>query len=290
MDGYITIGTKLDTKEFDKDYKKIEHVVDKELGLDFVIHRNDIPETIENFDKLMQKKRETDQVLSSNNYVAYDSSAIQSFVNGYETSAEQATRLKEETAEAKKQAKELAIAEKQASANTQMIASGFKSVGSSLQNAVSRVARLTLGIFGIRSAYLALRRASSDLAGYDQQYASNIEYIRYALTQMIAPVLRYIVNLAGTLLSYINAIVQGWFGINLFSNASAKSFQKMKVGAGGVSKAVKEIKKQLAGFDEMNVLNDQSSSGRRWSAVLVVVYYQTLIYHKWEKSLNGYNG
>lgn len=276
-DGSIIIETKLETKEFDKGYERIEHIVDKELGLDFVIHRNDIPETKEDFDKLMQEKREADQVLSSNNYVAYDSSAIQSFVDGYETSAEQATRLKEETAEAKKQAKELALAEKQASANTQMIASGFKSVGSSLQNAVSRVARLTLGIFGIRSAYMALRRASSDLASYDQQYATNLEYIRYALTQMIAPVLQWIVRLAATLLGYINAIVQGWFGINLFSRGSAKNFQKMKAGAGGVAKAAKEIKKQLAGFDEMNVLNDESSSGRRWSAVLVAEYYQALI-------------
>ena len=106
-----------------------------------------------------------------------------------------------------------------------------------------------------------LRRASSDLASYDQQYATNLEYIRYALTQMIAPVLRWIVQMAATLLGYINAIMQGWFGINLFSRGSAKNFQKMKAGASGVSKAVKEIKKQLAGFDEINMLTDQSDTG-----------------------------
>ena len=63
------------------------------------------------------------------------------------------------------------------------------------------------------------------------------------------------------LLGYINAIMQGWFGINLFARGSAKNFQKMKAGAGGVSKAVKEIKKQLAGFDEINMLTDNSDSG-----------------------------
>lgn len=149
-------------------------------------------------------------------------------------------------------------------------------LGKSLESSVKKAGRLVLAIFGIRSAYLALRRASSDLASYDKQYAANLEYIRYALTQAIAPILRYIVSLAGTLLSYINAIIQGWFGINIFANASAKSFQKMKAGASGVSKAVKEIKKQLAGFDEMNVLSDQSS-GRRWSAELVAELCQTLI-------------
>lgn len=137
----------------------------------------------------------------------------------------------------------------------------FKGVGSSIQSSINKVARLALGVFGVRSAYLALRRASSDLTSYDQQYAANLEYIRYALTQAIAPVLRYIVSLAATLLGYINAILQGWFGINLFSRGSAESFNKMKAGASGASKAVKEIKKQLAGFDEINMLTDQSNTG-----------------------------
>ena len=146
-------------------------------------------------------------------------------------------------------------------ADVEKLKSGFNSVGSSIQKSIKNVAKLALGIFGLRSAYMALRRASSDLASYDQQYATNLEYIRYALTQLIAPVLQWIVNLAAKLLGYINAIMQGWFGINLFSRGSAESFNKMKAGASGVSKAVKEIKKQLAGFDEINILTDQSDTG-----------------------------
>ena len=148
-------------------------------------------------------------------------------------------------------------------ADVEKLKSGFNNVGSSIQGAVKHVARLALGIFGIRSAYMALRRASSNLASYDQQYATNLEYIRYALTQMIAPVLQWIVRLAATLLGYINAIVQAWFGINLFSRGSAENFNKMKAGASGVSKAVKEIKKQLTGFDEINMLTDQSDTGTK---------------------------
>ena len=151
-------------------------------------------------------------------------------------------------------------------ADVEKLKSEFKSVGSSIQGAVKHVARLALGIFGIRSAFMFLRRASSDLANYDQQYATNLEYIRYALTQMIAPVLQWIVNLAAKLLGYINAIMQGWFGINLFARGSAENFNKMKAGASGVSKAVKEIKKQLAGFDEINMLTDQSDTGTKAGA------------------------
>lgn len=146
-------------------------------------------------------------------------------------------------------------------ADVEKLKSGFNSVGSSIQSAVSKVGRLALGIFGIRSAFMFLKRASSDLASYDQQYATNLEYIRYALTQAVAPALRYIVSLAATLLQYIYAILNAWFGIGSKIDVSAKSFNKMKAGASGVSKAVKEIKKQLAGFDEINMLTDQSDTG-----------------------------
>ena len=139
----------------------------------------------------------------------------------------------------------------------------FSSVGNSVQSTINKVAKLALGIFGVRSAYMALRRASSELASYDAQYASNINYIRFALTQLIAPVLRWIVSMVATILGYINAIINALFGVNLFAKlgAGAKDFQKMKGGASGTAKAVKEISKQLAGFDEMNVLTDNSSGG-----------------------------
>ena len=137
---------------------------------------------------------------------------------------------------------------------------GFESINKSLKSSVRQASRLVLGIFGIRSAYMALRQASSELASYDKQYGANLEYIRYVLTQAIAPVLRWIVNLAFQVLQIVGMIVNALFGVNIFSNASAKSFQKMKAGASGVSKAVKEIKKQLAGFDEMNILQSQDTS------------------------------
>ena len=221
MDGEITIGTRLDTKEFDAQILAVErriNEIEKELSdnkkIGFLSPReiNDLNIELEKAkNKLISLRQQKEKVTSSGDV-------------------------------------------------TQLV-SGFKNFGNSIQSSISKVARLALGIFGVRSAYLALRRASSDLATYDKQYAANLEYIRYALTQAIAPVLRWIVQMAATLLGYINAIMQGWFGINLFSKGSAESFKKMKAGAGGTAKAVKEIKKQLTGFDEINMLTDQSDSG-----------------------------
>ena len=220
MDGEITIGTKLDTKQFDAQITELERKV------------NDIEKMLENPKKLGLSSRDVQEL---------------------EVELEKAKNKLISLRQQKERATE--------SGSVKQLSEGFKNFGSSIQSSIRNVARLALGIFGIRSAFMFLRRASSDLASYDQQYATNLEYIRYALTQMIAPVLRWIVQMVATLLGYINAIMQGWFGINLFSRGSAKNFQKMKAGASGVSKAVKEIKKQLAGFDEINMLTDQSDTG-----------------------------
>lgn len=291
-DGWITIGTKLDTDKFDRQVSDLEKKMKKEEDKKLIIEtklsgqEEELDMAIKKTDELAdayQRLKNIQDKVASGKATATDFTSMQDLQNTYgslekiDLSFQKAVTkqdlLQQKVAQTKLQydgisekvseykSKIESIQLKKQQADVQKISDSFKTVGGSLQDAVNRATKLALGIFGVRSAYMALRRASSELATYDKQYASNIEYIRYALTQMIAPVLRYIVSLAGTLLSYINAIAQGWFGVNLFANASAKSFQKMKAGAGGVSKAVKEIKKQLAGFDELNVLSDQTSEG-----------------------------
>ena len=292
MDGEITIGTRLDTDKFDRQISDLEKKMKKEEDKKIVIdaklgsQQQELDKARQKTDALAeayQRLKEAQDRVSTGQATPKEFTTFQDLQSTYgsleqlgasfdkaltkQDAIEQKvaqTKFRYDEINAKvseyKQKIENVKIEKQV-ADVEKLKSGFNSVGSSIQGAVKHVARLALGIFGIRSAFMFLRRASSDLASYDQQYATNLEYIRYALTQMIAPVLQWIVNLAAKLLGYINAIMQGWFGINLFSRGSAKNFQKMKAGAGGVAKAVKEIKKQLAGFDEINMLTDQSDSG-----------------------------
>lgn len=321
MDGEIKIGTSLSTDKFDKQVAQLEKKMQKEEDKKIIIEtkltgqEQELDNARQKTDALSdayQRLKQAQDTIATGKATPQQFTLFQDLQSTYGSLEQLSGSL--DKALSKQEAIEQKVAQtkyrydeinskvseykskiesvklQQQTAQVDKMKESFNNVGSSIQSSISKVARLALGIFGLRSAYMALRRASSDLASYDKQYGANLEYIRYALTQMIAPVLKYIVNLAATLLSYINAIVQGWFGINLFANASVKSFKKMKAGAGGVSKAVKEIKKQLAGFDEMNVLSDQSSS-RRWSAVeLAEEQFQILICQKWEKNQNGYNG
>lgn len=148
-------------------------------------------------------------------------------------------------------------------AQVSQLKKGFQKVNTSVSSSIKHIGRLALGIFSVASAYRLMSAASSTLGQYDKQYASNLEYIRYLIAQAIAPALKYVVNLASTLLSYLNYILNAWFGITLFSKNSAKNFMKAKNSTGGISKNTGKIKKDLqtTPFDEMNILSDTSSSG-----------------------------
>lgn len=228
MDGYVQIGTELDTKDFDKQYAELtKRVLEIEKRkIDIQLESRHVEETSEQFEKLTKESEELENELTDIylklGSITYGKS-LQEMENG-----------------------------------TGRVAEGFKSVGGSLQDAVKKAGKLVIGIFAIRSAYQMLSRTSSDLASYDKEYASNLEYIRYVLTEAIAPVLKWIIQLASTLLNYLFQILNAWFGLNL--GKGAKDFEAMKKSSGGVAKNMKEAGKATQGFDELNVLQDNSQT------------------------------
>lgn len=213
MDGYIMIGTKINTKTFDKQIQYIEKQMEE---IEHKIEQADMGFEVGDVDKLSAK---------------------------YEKLSQQLTTLRKKQADLNKT--DLADAER-----------AMNSISDSVGGVLKKIGKWALAVFSVRTAYNAVTQASSTLAQYNDQYASNLEYIRFALSSAIAPLLEYIVSLAFKLLSYINYIAQAWFGVNLFSKASAKNFQSMDKSASNIKKSL-----QTAGFDEMNILSDTSTSG-----------------------------
>ena len=220
MDGYVTIGTELDTKGFDKEIALLEDKL------------NDIKATLQMADE--------DKTLFSTR------------------------EIKEMEAEAQKLGRRIdSLKEKQAKINAGGFANmkqSIESVGNSVEKTIKKVSRWALAVFGVRSAYMFVRQAMSTLSQYDDQMAVNIEWIRYLLASALKPIIETIINLAYKLLTYINYIAQAWFGVNLFANASLKAFEKQHKAIGKSGKKAKELQKTLAGFDEMNVLQDNKNT------------------------------
>ena len=291
-DGWITIGTELVTDKFDKQIvgleKKIENEEKKKINIEAQMSTQvqeleeerkkaselgDVYQRINELQDLRNQKKATYGQLTEliglqQQYGTLEKigASLDKSVSKQDNIQAKVDRLRQQydsindkVAEYGRKISEIKI--QKHNADIQGMAKSFDNVGKSVQKSIGKVGKLALGIFGLRSAFIAVRQASSQLANYDKQYAANIEYIRYALTQLIAPVLRWIVSLAYQVLRVINMIINALFGINIFSNASAKNFQKMKAAAGGASKSAKEMKKTLAGFDEMNILQDNKDSG-----------------------------
>ena len=284
-DGSIRIGVDLETDKFDKQVQQLEKKLQKEEQKSIEIDAKiaDVQEEIQFYEEIAQKAENYRQVVEKiqkeqasgqgeltargrevlENYAELKTYLEENAESYAKLTSEQEKLLTKQTdingkvAEYKTQIESVKLQKATAEANK--MKEGFKSIGDSIQGAVQKAGKLVLGVFAIRSAYMALRRASSDLASYDKEYASNLEYIRYVLTETIAPVLKWIIQLASTLLNYLFQILNAWFGLNL--GKSAKDFEAMKKSSGGVAKNMKEAEKATQGFDELNVLQDNSQTG-----------------------------
>ena len=118
-----------------------------------------------------------------------------------------------------------------------------------MNKTLKSIAKWTVAVFGLRSAYNAVRRAASTLSSYNDTFASKLEYINVFMASALEPLLNRLVGLAITLLQYVDYIVAKWFGFNIISSANQKVLDK-------TAASTKEIKDNMAGWDDLTVLSD----------------------------------
>lgn len=294
MDGYVKIKAKIDDSGINKDIAKLEEKIKKlqEENLSSSKEEDNLQREITNYEQLCQKadsyKQKLKELNAEKNLMSKNNPELSvgidtpAFANIKAQIAEINQKYAETVTQIDKQAPKIdkvyskleQVKKKQtennqkiqqfkteiSKINTNHIQSGFENVGRSITNQISKLGKMSLAIFGIRSAYNLVSSAISTVSQYNDQVATDINYIKYALANTLLPVIQKIISFVYTLLSYINAITSAWFGINLFANSSAKTFQSMSQSASSTAKSAKEIKKSLQGFDEMNVLSDNSDS------------------------------
>lgn len=129
-------------------------------------------------------------------------------------------------------------------------------IGNSMTDVVKKVGKWALAVFGVRSAYNAVRGAASTLSQYNKQLATDISYIQFALAKVLEPIIKALVSLVFKLLSYVNYLAKAWFNVDLFAKSSTKNFNKANTSA-------KKMSKTLTGWDEISQLqnNSDASSG-----------------------------
>ena len=225
MDGSIVIGTEIDTKGFDSQIKYIES---KMLNIEDKLKQADMGFEVGDTEKLeADYERLGNQLLGlKQKQEKYNQSLNQVSVN------------------------KLNSIEKQ-----------VKNIGNSMTNVTKKVVGWGLALLSVRGVYSFINNSISTLSQYNEKIGTDLEYIRFALASTLQPVIERLIQLVYKLLTYINYIAKAWFGVDLFANASAKTFNKNAKAIGKATKQAKELNKQLAGFDEMNVLQDNSNAG-----------------------------
>lgn len=292
MDGYLKIKTKIDNDTVDKDIAELENKIKKlqEDNANQSIKQSELQNEIDKYEELVQKAdsykeriKELEQQkkslfvnggLPANQLQSYERiiNEIELANNEYRKSNTEIDKQFQKTEKVRDKLNQIKAKQTENNAkiteykqkieqtNMSKIQLGLNNVGQNIQKQIGSLGKMAMAVIGIRTAWGAVRSAISTVSQYNDQVSTDFEYMRYCIASMLVPAVQWLINLLYTVLGYINAIMQGWFGINLFSNASVKNFQKMKNSASGTAKVVKEIQKSLQGFDEMNVLQDNSGS------------------------------
>lgn len=296
MDGYLKIKTKIDNKDVDKGIEEIESKIkklqtDNEKGSS---EQKILQEEINRYEKLQQEADKYKQKISSLNKEkqamfikngfnrALPDSEMSNYIKVTSELENVRAKYSNINSEIDKQAPKIEkvyskldkIKAKQTENNAKIqqfkskiesikannIKSSIDGIGKSITGQISKMGKMAMAVIGIRTAWSAVRSAVNLVSQYNPQISADLQYMGYCIANIVAPAVQWLTKLLYTALSYINAIMQAWFGINIFANSSAKAFKKMQSSAGGTAKSAKEIQKSLQGFDEMNILSDNSNS------------------------------
>lgn len=126
-------------------------------------------------------------------------------------------------------------------------------IGRIIGENVKKMGKWALAVFSVRSAYNGIRNAISILTGQNEELANKINFIKTSLANVLEPVVSWLVNQAYKLVYYIGYILKAWFGIDILAKKSNKSMNN-------TNKSAMKLRKTLAGFDEMNILQDNVAS------------------------------
>lgn len=134
--------------------------------------------------------------------------------------------------------------------------SGLPSLGNKIvngmQKATKSIKRFALSLFGIRSIYALVSRASSAYMSQDIELTKKMQGAWASLGAMMAPIMEYIANMLVKIVGYVNVFMKSFLKVDLLAKASAKYMNKM-------AQSAKETMKALAGIDEITNLNQMNN-------------------------------
>lgn len=230
-DGKIVIGTEVDTSGVEKGLKETDAILQKNNNKTKEIEdaQRRIAEAQERIKQAQEESKQAEERIAQSKQVTL--------------------KYTEEIAQ---------IEERDDNLTKQLIKYGeidakLENIGNSIKKVTKSVVKWSLTLIGLSGVFSFIKSSISTISQQDKELANDINYIKTALAYSLEPVVRVIVNLMKQLLILIGGVVKMLTGRNIFAETNK--------GLANANKQAKTLSKQLAGFDEMNVLSDTSSSG-----------------------------
>ncbi len=134
------------------------------------------------------------------------------------------------------------------------ITAPIKAIGSGLAKGLGYIVKQVASLFSLQKVYSTLKDfANSWLSSQNsdaQQLSANIEYMKYAMGGVFAPVIEYVVGLVYQLMKAIQSVVYAFSGINIFAKSTASSMNKTANSASKVNKSLGGIHSDISNVSE----------------------------------------
>lgn len=147
------------------------------------------------------------------------------------------------------------------SGDVKQVGSKIAMIGKSMMGIVASAIGWAFAMLGVRSAYSMIQQSMSVVSSYNDQFKSDLAYMKFAIASTLQPVVETLVKWAYQLLAIVGAVIKTLTGYNIFQNATIENFKKSQGAIDKTNKKAKELRKTIASFDELNIMQDTSSSG-----------------------------
>ena len=118
---------------------------------------------------------------------------------------------------------------------------------------ISGARKFTLSLLGARGVYALLRRAVSAYMQENQALANTMSACWSGIGNILGPIISRLINLVASAVSWVTAFLK------LFGIVGKSATKAIGAAGGAAKKETDKLKKQLASFDELNILFDNGS-------------------------------
>ena len=236
--------------------KDLDSAVKSEAILDKISTQEEYNSLLEQTQAKMAAIEDRARQIAEANNVSYE--ALLASNPTYQKLSDTMGVLTSTTREFKSEAEEAGNSAKKSFSKAKKEANGLDGA---IKKGIKTLSRMALAVFGIRGAYSLVRRAVSACLQSNEELNNKMTAIWNTLGTIMEPVVTAMMSAIYKILAYINYFVKAITGIDFVANANAKAIKKQAAATDKLTKSTKEANKALASFDEMNVLQDKSSSG-----------------------------